>query len=87
MARGDVGQPRVAEFFAGAGLIGMALEQEGCEVVLANDHAEVKRSLYAANFDASHYVLSDIRDLDTADVPSVDIATASFPCTDLSLRP
>ncbi len=85
MARGDLSRPRVAEFFAGAGLVGMALEQEGCEVVFANDYAEVKRNLYAANLDASHYVLSDIRDLDAADVPSVNIATASFPCTDLSL--
>ncbi len=79
------GAPRVAEFFAGIGLVRMALEREGCRVVFANDISLEKQHLYVANFDGSHYVLDDIRRIRGDDVPDVDIAIASFPCTDLSL--
>ena len=48
MTNGD-GRPSVAEFFAGIGLVGMALEKAGCRVVFANDNDEKKRDLYAAN--------------------------------------
>ena len=33
----------------------------------------------------SHFDLSDIHWLDAAGIPDADLATASFPCTDLSL--
>ncbi|HEV7214570.1 MAG TPA: DNA cytosine methyltransferase [Chloroflexota bacterium] len=77
--------PRVAEFFAGIGLVRLALEQVGCRVVFANDIALAKRQLYAANFGCAEYLLADIRSLRGSDVPDIEIATASFPCTDLSL--
>lgn len=77
--------PRAAEFFAGIGLVRMALEREGFRVVFANDISETKRRLYAANFDAAHYLLADIRTLSAEDVPDIDLAIASFPCTDVSL--
>jgi len=32
-----------------------------------------------------HFILGDIRSLDVSRMPEVDLATASFPCTDLSL--
>jgi DNA (cytosine-5)-methyltransferase 1 len=76
---------RAAEFFAGAGLVRMALEGAGCEVVFANDISEKKKSLYTANFLDLDFRLCDIRELKGDDIPKVDIATASFPCTDLSL--
>jgi DNA (cytosine-5)-methyltransferase 1 len=76
---------RVAEFFAGIGLVRAALEPEGFSVLFANDIEPVKHRLYAANFDASHFVLGDVREVKGADLPDVDLATASFPCTDLSL--
>ena len=79
-------QPFVAaEFFAGIGLVRAGLEQAGIDVVWANDIEPVKHAVYAANFDAAHYVLGDIRRVKGTSVPSVDIATASFPCVDLSL--
>ena len=74
-----------AEFFAGIGLVRAGLELAGIDVVWANDLEPVKQAVYASNFDASHYVLGDIREVRGASVPSVDIATASFPCVDLSL--
>jgi len=81
----QLSQPRVAEFFAGIGLVGQALELEGCEVVFANDIDPVKHRLFAANYDDSVFSLGDIRDIHGHHVPDIDIATASFPCTDLSL--
>jgi len=77
--------PRVAEFFAGIGLVRMALEREGCRVVFANDISVAKQQLYAANFGSTEYLQADIRTIRGRDVPDVEIATASFPCTDLSL--
>jgi DNA (cytosine-5)-methyltransferase 1 len=77
--------PRVAEFFAGIGLVGMALEQEGADVVFANDISTVKRGIYAANFNGSQFVRCDVREIRGHDIPDVDLATASFPCTDTSL--
>lgn len=76
---------RAAEFFAGIGLVRSGLGQAGVEVVWANDIEPVKRAVYAANFDASDYLLGDIRNVRGEAVPAVDIATASFPCVDLSL--
>ncbi len=77
--------PRVAEFFAGIGLVRMALDQEGCRVVFANDISETKRSIYQANFGADEFYCADIRDVSAPNIPDIDIATASFPCTDLSV--
>lgn len=76
---------RVAEFFAGIVLVRRALEESGFEVVWANDIDPKKLEMYQANFDASHFRLDDIRDVHRYEVPAVDLATASFPCTDLSL--
>lgn len=76
---------QAAEFFAGVGLVRCGLEQAGIEVVWANDIEPTKLAVYAANFDASHYRLDDIRNIEGGDMPSVDLAAASFPCVDLSL--
>src|SRR6185295_9436622 len=76
---------RVAEFFAGAGLVRLALEREGCSVVFANDISPTKQLFYAANFPTDEFRCCDIRAVRGDEVPDIDIATASFPCTDLSL--
>lgn len=78
-------QPSVAEFFAGIGLVRSGMEAAGFEVVWANDISSMKQAVYAANFDADHYRLCDVRDIRGDAVPEVDVATASFPCIDLSL--
>jgi DNA (cytosine-5)-methyltransferase 1 len=80
-----MGPLRAAEFFAGIGLVRRALEDAGFSVVFANDINVVKRTMYAANFDASHFVCGDVRDVDGDDIPDIELAAASFPCTDLSL--
>ena len=78
-------QKTFLEFFAGIGLIRWALEREGWRCLFANDIDESKRITYAANFPAAHYVVGDVGELDATQVPSALLATAGFPCTDLSL--
>lgn len=78
-------RPRAAEFFAGIGLVKTALEQAEIDVVFANDIEPVKQRLYKANHSDEHFVCADVRGITGAKVPDIEIATASFPCTDLSL--
>ncbi|MEO7215065.1 DNA (cytosine-5-)-methyltransferase [Mucilaginibacter sp.] len=77
----------VVEFFAGIGLMRAGLEKANWDVVFANDIDPVKKRLYVNNFvDAkSHFSLEDIHKLSPTLIPDVALATASFPCTDLSL--
>jgi len=76
----------VAEFFAGIGLMRMGLERAGWEVTFANDIDADKCRMYRDHFgEAKEFVLGDVHELDAADIPDVALATASFPCNDLSL--
>lgn len=77
----------VSEFFAGIGLVRMGLEQDGWSVVFANDIAEDKQQLYDNHFqdNPTHFRKQDIHELNVENVPTTALATASFPCTDLSL--
>jgi DNA (cytosine-5)-methyltransferase 1 len=76
---------RAAEFFAGIGLVGKALELEGWKVLFANDIDPKKKLVFEQNFPGTRFVLEDIAKLRAKDIPRVDLATASFPCIDLSL--
>lgn len=76
---------RAAEFFAGIGLMRLGLESAGIEVAWANDIEPDKRDMYVANFGDDEFEHGDVRDVSGASLPAVEIATASFPCTDLSL--
>lgn len=77
----------VAEYFAGIGLVRMGLQPHGWQVVFANDISEKKHEMYRTFFpDADgHYLVRDIFDVGSADVPPSTLATCSFPCIDLSL--
>ena len=61
------------------------MEVEGFRVVFANDIDEVKERVYEANGGTTGFILSDIRELAGNDVPDVELAVASFPCTDVSV--
>jgi len=76
-----------AEFFAGIGLMRLGLEQAGWHIKFANDLDPKKLRMCGARFpDADeHYLLVDVHELLPDQLPTVDLATASFPCTDLSL--
>lgn len=76
-----------AEFFAGIGLMRMGLELGGWEILFANDIDEQKKEMYSEQFpDAEkHFLLGDIHKIPATKIPTVALATASFPCNDLSL--
>jgi DNA (cytosine-5)-methyltransferase 1 len=80
-------QRSFADFFAGIGLMRMGLEREGWRVKFANDISSDKYTMYAAHYSdaAGHYLVADVHQLSPDEVPSVTLATASFPCNDLSL--
>jgi len=75
------------EFFAGIGLLRYALDRQGWAVKYANDIDPKKKQMYAAHFgtESNGFHEGDIHRIDPAAVPSATLATASFPCTDLSL--
>lgn len=74
-----------AEFFAGMGLMRAGLQRCGIETVFANDIDKNKAALYRENWGGAELVVDDIRHISGHDVPTVNLATASFPCVDLSL--
>ena len=79
-------KPRAAEFFAGIGLVRLALENQGWEVVFANDNDPKKIEMYRHYWKTNdHLVEDDIYKLKAEDVPDIEMATASFPCNDLSI--
>lgn len=63
------------------------LEQAGWTVMFANDIDPMKKRLYVNHFQdgKKHFLLGDIHKLLPTQIPTVTLATASFPCTDLSL--
>jgi DNA (cytosine-5)-methyltransferase 1 len=77
----------VAEFFAGIGLMRMGLEQAGWKVLWANDIDKDKMKMYRGHFadEDAHFHLGDVYAISPSDIPTVALATASFPCNDLSL--
>lgn len=82
----DTPHKTFAEFFAGIGLMRLGLERAGWHIAFANDIDEDKRQMYCAHFgNTGEFVLGDVHQLDATRVPRVDLATASFPCNDLSL--
>ncbi|MBX7072779.1 MAG: DNA (cytosine-5-)-methyltransferase [Pirellulales bacterium] len=75
-----------AEFFAGIGLVRLALEQCGWVAAFANDIDAKKAEIYRHNWpDDQHLLLGDIHQIDVESLPSVELATGSFPCNDLSI--
>ncbi|MBM4327120.1 MAG: DNA mismatch endonuclease Vsr, partial [Deltaproteobacteria bacterium] len=75
-----------AEFFAGIGLVRMALERQGWTVAYANDVDPKKKEMYDTHFqEESLFHLGDIHHIRSDEIPCVTLATASFPCNDLSV--
>lgn len=75
---------RGLEFFAGGGMARQGLAPDfAC--VFANDVDPRKAATYRANFGDGAFVLGDVGALDSAAIPTGDLAWASFPCQDLSL--
>ena len=76
----------VAEFFAGIGLMRIGLERAGWRIAFANDIDEDKQRMYHDHFgDTGEFTLGDVHNLEASEIPDIALATASFPCNDLSL--
>jgi len=75
------------EFFAGIGLMRYALERQGWTIKYANDIDPKKKEIYNAQFGTKggEFHEGDVHLIHPDSVPSATLATASFPCTDLSL--
>ena len=78
------------EFFAGIGLTHLGLSAHGWKCVYANDVEPKKKRMYEACFGpADYYHVEDVwrteRILQRIPDRAVELATASFPCVDLSL--
>lgn len=79
---------KIGEFFAGIGLVAEALEPVGFSVAWANDIERQKHAMYVANRPSGgqHFHLGDVRGVSGPSLPrDLALATASFPCVDLSL--
>lgn len=76
-----------AEFFAGIGLMRRGLEAGGdWRAAWANDIDPRKAEMYDLDYPGDEaFHLGDVGAFGGADMPDVTLATASFPCTDLSL--
>lgn len=76
-----------AEFFAGIGLARMGLKADGWKVLFANDNAKDKILFYKHNLDEDTLKFDDrdVHKIKSKDIPDVALATACFPCTDLSM--
>ena len=74
---------RGAEFFAG--IVSVRLAAERAHVRLRRHGFLDKWEMYVANFGDSDFVLDATPRPSGSDVPDIDLATASFPCIDLSL--
>jgi DNA (cytosine-5)-methyltransferase 1 len=72
------------DFFAGSGLVRLGLTPE-FQTVWANDNSVKKRDTYTANHPWGEFLTSDIQLVRGQDIPTADLAWASFPCQDLSL--
>src|SRR5436190_7938172 len=78
------------EFFAGIGLTHLGLSTHGWNCVYANDIEPKKKRMYEACFGpANYYHVEDVwrteRILQRIPDRRAGLATASFPCVDLSL--
>jgi DNA (cytosine-5)-methyltransferase 1 len=82
-------QKTFLEFFAGIGLVHIGLRRSGWECVYANDISEKKEEMYRDEFpDAAYFHREDIwkaGDVLRHITERASLATASFPCIDLSL--
>ncbi|MBX3358409.1 MAG: DNA (cytosine-5-)-methyltransferase [Phycisphaeraceae bacterium] len=80
---------RFAEFFAGIGLVHEALRGSGWECVYANDIDAKKEAMYKGHFgDSPYFHREDVWETERIVAGMAErpfLATASFPCTDLSL--
>lgn len=76
---------RTADLFCGIGGIRLGMSQalgDRMDVVFSSDINKFSRQTYEANF--GDEPVGDIRQVDAADIPDIDLLLAGFPCTTFS---
>lgn len=76
---------RVGSLFAGIGGIDLGFEQSGFDIVWANEIDKEACKTYKLNFSGTTLFENDIRTIDAALLPKVDVITAGFPCQPFSI--
>lgn len=74
-----------ASLFAGIGGICQGLENNGIDVIWANDNDSKACETYRLNFPDTKLVEGNIEDINVKDIPDIDILTFGFPCTSFSI--
>ena len=77
-------RPTFLEFFAGGGMARQGLNGI-FDCAFANDFDPMKCAAYRSNYPDDEIVQGDVWNLEAAEVPTAQLAWASFPCQDLSL--
>ena len=75
---------KVAGFFSGVGGIELGFKNAGFDVVWANEYDKRASETYRENFD-HEFIEKDIHELESKDIPEVDVITAGFPCQAFSI--
>lgn len=76
---------RIGSLFSGIGGIDLAFLQAGFEIAFANEIDKDACATYRHNFKDHNLIESDIRDIDAASLPDIDILAAGFPCQPFSV--
>ncbi len=75
----------IGSLFAGIGGIELGFEQAGFKTIWANEIDSDACKTYRRNFPNVHLVEDDIRNVNPASLPNIDIITAGFPCQPFSV--
>ena len=75
---------RVAGFFAGVGGIELGFQQAGFKIVWSNEIDEKAAETFRENH-SNCIVVDDIHNINTDDIPNVDVIVGGFPCQAFSI--
>ena len=78
-------QYKYIDLFAGTGAFSHCLCKAGFECVLANDMEKTSQQSYNCNFPNHNFVLQDLNDISTEEIPNHDIICGGFPCQPFSI--
>lgn len=83
--------PKVIDLFAGAGGFSLGFEQEGFDIILANEYNPVIASAYKENHKVEEVITGDIRALSLGDVfgrfrNTIDVIIGGPPCQGFSQK-
>lgn len=76
---------RFIDLFAGIGALRLGFEGIGGNCVYTSEWDKYCQQTYRKNFDVTHDIAGDIREVAPADIPDFDVLLAGFPCQPFSI--